>query len=197
MATSVTLVRHGETEWSRAGRHTGSTDLALTEAGCVEAERLGLALQGQRFDLVLTSPMARAVETATIAGFGKQAQVESDLLEWNYGEYEGITTAQIHETRPDWNLFRDGAPGGEDAVAIGARVDRVLEKVRSVEGTVALFAHGHVLRVLGARWVRLPPEDAALLALSTATISTLGYERETPVVSTWNMSLEGRFETLS
>lgn len=188
MATSVTLVRHGETEWSRSGQHTGRTDIPLTDDGRMEAEHIGRALEGRHFNLVLTSPSQRAIETCALAGLGDQAAIEPDLHEWDYGEYEGITTAQIHETRPEWNLFRDGAPGGEDAAAIGARVDAVLARVLAHDGAAALFAHGHVLRVMGARWIGLPPEGAAKLALSTATLSVLGFERQTPVVSSWNLS---------
>lgn len=187
MATSVTLVRHGETAWSLSGQHTGRTDIPLTEHGREEAAEIGRALAGFEFDLVLTSPLQRAIETCALASLGASAEVDPDLREWDYGDYEGVTTASIHETRPDWNLFRDGVPGGEDAAAIGVRVDRVLERARACEGKVAFFAHGHVLRVLGARWVGLPPRDAALFGLTTGTVSVLGFERATPIIASWNL----------
>jgi probable phosphoglycerate mutase len=181
------LARHGETEWSRSGRHTGSTDLPLTDRGRDAARRLGEKLRGETFDLVLTSPLARARETCQLAGFGDQAVVTADLAEWDYGEYEGITTDEIRETRPGWQLFTDGAPGGERAAAVGARVDRVIGQVRALDGGRAIaFAHGHLLRVLGARWVELPPEGGAHLLLGTATLSVLGWDRETPAVQRWN-----------
>ena len=182
----VVLVRHGETEWSRTGKHTGRTDVELTDQGREQARVLGDALRGRRFALVLTSPLARALETCRIAGLGDFAQLRDDLMEWDYGEYEGRTTPEIREERPRWTLWRDGVPGGETAAEVGARVDRVIGEVRSVDGDAVLFAHGHVLRVLAARWLGLEPEAGRLLALDTATISTLGYERETAVVRTWN-----------
>jgi probable phosphoglycerate mutase len=139
---------------------------------------------------VLTSPLSRARETCELAGLGEHAQARDDLMEWDYGEYEGLTTPQIRETRPDWNLWRDGCPGGETAADVGARVDRVIAEVRSVDGDAALFAHGHVLRVLGSRWVDLPPETGARFALSTGALCTLGYERETAVFWRWNETVE-------
>jgi broad specificity phosphatase PhoE len=184
----VVLVRHGETEWSRSGQHTGRTDVPLTDAGRAQAGRLRAQLEGRRFARVLTSPMGRAVETCRLAGLADHAQVTDDLREWDYGEYEGITTPQIRERRPGWNLWRDGCPGGETAGQVGARADRVIGPLRSLEGDAALFGHGHLLRVLAARWVRLGPEDGARLALSTATVSVLGWERETPVIRLWNRS---------
>jgi broad specificity phosphatase PhoE len=182
----VVLVRHGETEWSRTGKHTGRTDVELTDRGREQASALGEALRGRRFALVLTSPLARALETCRIAGAGVSAQLRDELMEWDYGEYEGRTTPEIREERPGWTLWRDGVPGGETAAEVGARVDQVIEGLRSLDGDAAFFAHGHVLRVLAARWLGLEPEAGRLLALDTATISTLGYERETAVVRTWN-----------
>jgi broad specificity phosphatase PhoE len=181
---TVVLVRHGETEWSRDGRHTGRTDIPLTDPGRRQAERLRDALQEWAFSRVLSSPLQRALETCRLAGLGDKVETTDDLLEWDYGEYEGITTAQIRESRPDWYLWRDGCPGGEQAADVGRRVDRVIASLG--EGDVALFAHGHVLRVLAARWIGLGPGSGALLALGTGTLSVLGYERETRVVTRWN-----------
>jgi broad specificity phosphatase PhoE len=181
------LARHGETEWSRSGRHTGTTDLPLTERGRDAARALGARLAGEHFDLVLTSPLARARETCRLAGLGDAAVIVPDLHEWNYGEYEGVTTDEIRETRPDWTVFSDGCPGGEVAAQVGERTDRVIERVRALgSGRAIAFAHGHVLRVLGARWVGLSPQDGAGLLLGTATISVLGWDRETPAIERWN-----------
>ena len=185
----IVLVRHGETEWSRDGRHTGRTDLPLTENGRRQAELLRGALAEWGFAQVLSSPLQRALETCRLAGLRDSAQTTDDLREWDYGEYEGITTAQIRESRPDWYLWRDGCPGGEQAADVGRRVDRVIASLG--EGDVALFAHGHVLRVLAARWIGLEPEAGALLALGTGTLSVLGYERETRVVTRWNSPVPG------
>ena len=185
----IVLVRHGETEWSRDVRHTGRTDLPLTENGRRQAELLRGALAEWGFTQVLSSPLQRALETCRLAGLGDSAQTTDDLREWDYGEYEGITTAQIRESRPDWYLWRDGCPGGEQAADVGRRVDRVIASLG--EGDVALFAHGHVLRVLAARWIGLEPEAGALLALGTGTLSVLGYERETRVVTRWNSPVLG------
>lgn len=182
----VVVVRHGETEWSRTGRHTGRTDVALTAEGRREAVLIGKRLAGRRFALVLTSPLSRAMETCRLAGFGAQAQMDEDLVEWNYGSCEGLTTAEIREHRPGWSVLTDGAPGGEDALQVGRRADRVLARVRAVRGPVLLFAHGHVSRVIGSRWIGLPPDHARLFALSTGSISILGYERETAVLLCWN-----------
>jgi broad specificity phosphatase PhoE len=183
---NVVLIRHGETEWSRDGRHTGRTDIPLTENGRGQAGLLRDALTGWSFVRVLSSPLGRALETCRLAGLGDGAETTDDLLEWDYGEYEGITTPQIRESRPDWYLWRDGCPGGEQAADVGARVDRVIGAVEGSDGDVALFAHGHVLRVLAARWLGLGPEAGALLALDTGTLSVLGYERETRVLRRWN-----------
>lgn len=183
----VWLIRHGETEWSRSGQHTGRSDVALTDTGRAQARALGAQLRGRRFALVLSSPMRRALETAHLAGFDSRVTVDVDLCEWNYGEYEGVTTATIRETVPGWTVWTHPIPGGETPPEIANRVDRVIERVRSAEGDAAIFAHGHVLRVLAARWLGLGPEDGRLLALSTATISVLGWERETPAIERWNM----------
>ena len=185
-AHKVVLVRHGETEWSRAGKHTGSTNVPLTERGQQQARAVGDALKRRRFALALTSPLARAVETCRLAGFGDTAQEREDLREWDYGAYEGRTTAEIRTERPGWSLWRDGAPDGETAAQVGERADRVIAEVRSVDGDVILFAHGHLLRVLTARWLGLEPSAGQLFALDPATISILGYERETSVIRLWN-----------
>jgi broad specificity phosphatase PhoE len=183
----VVLARHGETEWSRTGKHTGSTDVPLTDEGRVQAELLGTSLAGIAFERVYTSPLSRAAETCRLAGLGEASEVRDELLEWDYGEYEGHTTAEIREGRPDWLLWRDGCPAGESAADVGARVDRLLAALDGVDGAVALFAHGHLLRVLAARWLGLPPQDGGLLKLDTATVSVLGWEREVAVVRRWNM----------
>ena len=185
-AHEVVLVRHGETEWSRAGRHTGRTDVPLTEQGRRQAEAVGAALGDRDFSLVLTSPLGRALETCRLAGFGDRAQPRDELMEWDYGAYEGRTTSEIREERPGWTLWRDGVREGETIEQVGRRVDRVLEQIRSLEGDALLFAHGHVLRVLTARWLELEPDAGRLFALDPATLSTLGYERETPVIQLWN-----------
>ena len=187
----VVLVRHGETEWTLTGRHTGRTDIPLTEHGREQARRIGATLRDRRFALVLSSPLSRALETCRLAGLGDLAEVTDDLLEWDYGEYEGLRTVDIRETRPRWSLWTDGVPGGETAAAVAERVDRVIDRARSAGGTVALFAHGHVLRVLTARWLGLPPEDGRLFAMEPAALSVLGYERETRVVRRWNAPVPG------
>jgi broad specificity phosphatase PhoE len=186
MAQEVVLVRHGETEWSKALRHTGSTDIPLTEEGCRQAGRVAEALRGRSFALVLTSPLQRAAETCRLAGFRDVAQTRDELLEWDYGDYEGRRTVEIREEVPGWTVFRDGAPNGETAEQVGARVDGLLEEVRAVDGDVLLFAHGHLLRVLTARWLGLDARDGRLFALDPATLNTLGYERETSVLRLWN-----------
>jgi broad specificity phosphatase PhoE len=183
------LARHGETEWSLSGQHTGTTDIPLTDRGRDAARALGEKLRGETFDLVLTSPLARARDTATLAGFGDDAVITPDLAEWNYGEYEGLTTEQIREQAPGWTVFADGCPGGEVAAQVGARVDRVIETVRALGGGRAIaFSHGHLLRVLGARWVGLDAADGSRFFLETATVSILGYDRETAVIQQWNAS---------
>jgi broad specificity phosphatase PhoE len=185
-AVEIVLVRHGETEWSRDLRHTGRTDIPLTDAGREQAMMLRAPLSQWSFARVDTSPLSRAQETCRLAGLGERARVTDALLEWDYGEYEGITTKEIRQGRPDWYLWRDGCPGGETAEDVGARLDPLVAELKSADGDVALFAHGHVLRVLTARWLGLPPQDGRLFALSTATLSVLGYERETEVIRRWN-----------
>jgi len=182
----IVIVRHGETEWTLSRQHTGTTNIPLTDNGRRQAEAVGTRLAGRNFDLVLSSPLDRAVETCRLAGFGDAPEISDDLLEWNYGEYEGITTADIRKTDPDWDLWRDGGPGGETAAQVGARVDRVIARLRDLDGSAIVFAHGHLLRVLAARWIEQPPELGGRLALSTATIGVLGRERETPVIWRWN-----------
>ena len=183
----IVLVRHGQTEWSAAGRHTSVTDLALTPEGERQARALGAALARRRFVAALSSPRQRALRTAELAGLTVTA-IDEDLAEWHYGAYEGITTREIRATRPDWDLWRDGCPGGETPEQVGARIDRVLARVRPLltQGDVALVGHGHSLRVAGARWVGLPVAAGGLLALDTATLSTLGYEHERQVIRGWN-----------
>jgi len=182
------VARHGETAWSLSGQHTGLTDLPLTERGERNARRLGERLRGINFTKVFTSPLQRAARTCELAGFGAAAEIDRDLLEWNYGEYEGRRTVEILAERPEWELFRDGCPGGESPDQIGARADRVVSRVRAVEGDVLLFSSGHFLRVLAARWLGLPPGAGRYFLLSTASLSALGYEhnRSEPVIRLWN-----------
>jgi broad specificity phosphatase PhoE len=187
----IVLARHGETEWSRDLRHTGRTDIPLTDKGRAQAALLRDPLAGRSFARVLVSPLDRAVETCRLAGLADQAEVSEDLLEWDYGEYEGITTKEIREQRPEWYLWRDGCPGGETAEDVGRRVDRLVGELDGTGGDVILFAHGHLLRVLAARWLRLGPESGALLKLDTGTLSALGWERETRVVTRWNAPVAG------
>jgi len=181
------LVRHGQTEWSAAGRHTGRTDLPLDDTGRRQASGLAAALSGLSVTLVLTSPLERARETCELAGYGDRVDVDEDLQEWDYGDYDGLTTDEIRAARPGWSLWHDGCPGGESAAQVGARADRVIARVRDAAGDSLAFAHGHLLRVLAARWLGLAPEAGALLALTTATVSLLGWEREQPVVRRWNL----------
>jgi broad specificity phosphatase PhoE len=180
------LARHGETEWSLNGRHTGTTDIPLTDSGRRRARGLAEKLAGRSFALVLTSPMQRAIDTCKLAGLGDQAQIREDLHEWDYGDYEGLTTAQIHERKPGWSLWRNGCPDGESAADVGVRADRLIREARATDGDVIFFAHGHVLRVVGARWVDLPPEDGGLLGLGTGALCTLGYEHDLPILVHWN-----------
>jgi len=182
----LVLVRHGETEWARDGRHTGRSDIPLTELGRSQAMVLGDRLRGRRFTSVLTSPLSRARETCRLAGLGHEARVSDDLREWDYGDYEGRRTVEIRRDVPGWTVWRDGAPGGERAPDVGARADRLIEQARAAGGEIVLFSHGHFLRVLTARWLALDPADGKLLALAPATISILGYEREQPVIIRWN-----------
>jgi broad specificity phosphatase PhoE len=179
-------VRHGETDWSRARKHTGRTDIPLNEAGRIEAKALAAKLAGRRFALVLTSPLSRALETCRLAGLGDQAKVRDELMEWDYGEYEGRTTVEIRSERPGWTLWRDGVVEGETVEEVGARAADVIAEIEAVAGNVVVFGHGHMLRVLGACWVGLPPRDGRLLALDPATVSVLGYEHESRVIRAWN-----------
>lgn len=183
----VTLVRHGQTEWSAAGRHTGRTDITLTTRGEQDAGLLGERLRPLQGTAAFTSPLQRAARTAALAGFDR-ATVDPELVEWHYGDYEGLTTATIRERQPGWELFRDGCPGGETAGDVGARADRVIARLRALGGDAVVFAHGHVLRVLAARWVGLPPEAGRLLALDTASVCRLGYyhRQDEPCLRLWN-----------
>ena len=182
----VTLVRHGETEWSRTGRHTGRTDIPLSPRGRQEAEAVGTILRGREFALVVTSPLMRAVDTSRLAGFAADAERLPDLVEWDYGAYEGLRTAEIRATRPGWTLWRDGVVDGESIDEVAARADAVISALRSASGPALVFGHGHALRVLAARWLGLAPAEGRLLALDPATISILGYEHETAAVRRWN-----------
>jgi broad specificity phosphatase PhoE len=184
----IYLARHGETAWSLTGQHTGLTDLPLTEAGERNAQRLRGRLRGLMFARVFTSPLRRAMRTCELAGFGSMAEIDPDLVEWNYGEYEGRRSVEIHAERPDWQLFRDGAPGGESPQQVAARADRVVDRVRAIQGDVLLFSSGHFLRMLAARWVGIETYTARSLMLSTASLSALGYEhsREQPAILLWN-----------
>jgi broad specificity phosphatase PhoE len=187
----IVVVRHGETEWSLSGRHTSRTDLALTDEGRLRAEGLGRALAEWSFALVLSSPLRRARETCEIAGFGERVVIDEDLREWEYGEYEGLTTPEIRELAPRWSLWRDGCPGGEYPADVAERADRAIERLAGVDGDTLAFAHGHLLRVLAARWVSLDAADGARLALDAGAVSVLGYERDTRVVDRWNLVPEG------
>ena len=187
----VYLLRHGETEWSRGGKHTSVTDIPLTETGRMAARRVRPVLAKEAFALVMTSPLQRARDTCELAGLGAQAMIEPDLVEWNYGAYEGLTTKQIQLARDGWSLFRDGCPGGETPDEVAARVNRVIAKVRATEGNVALFAHGHVFRVLAALWINLPPIYGEHFLLDTATLSVLGYYYDSPALKIWNAPLPG------
>jgi len=186
MPGELWLIRHGETEWSRSGAHTGRTDIPLTEQGRANAMALGRVLGARQFALVLTSPLARARETCRLAGFGDAAQVETDLREWDYGDYEGRSTPEIRRQAPGWSLWTSGVPNGETVQQVGARADRVIARAAAVEGDVALFAHGHILRILAARWLGLMPDGGRLFAMGTASVNSLGYERETRVITRWN-----------
>lgn len=180
------LVRHAETEWSVALRHTGRTDIPLTEAGREHARTLAPVLAAENFTLALSSPLWRARETAELAGFGSSCELRDALLEWDYGDYEGITTAEIRGTRPDWYLWRDGVPDGESPEEVGARVDQIVAEARAADGDVACFAHGHVLRSLAARWLEQPAGFGGRLPLSTGAVCVLGYEHDVPAVWRWN-----------
>lgn len=183
---TVTLIRHGETEWTIARRHTGRTDVPLTENGRQQAKQLGLRLAAQQFDLVLTSPLSRAAETCRLAGLGDAAVERDELMEWDYGDYEGLRSAEIRESRRGWLLFTDGVPGGETAAEVAGRVDRVIADIRSVSGQVAVFAHGHLLRVLASRWIEHDVSFGARLTLGTAAMCQLGWEHGVPTITLWN-----------
>jgi probable phosphoglycerate mutase len=185
-APRVFLVRHGATEWSTSGQHTGRTDIPLTEEGRGQAERLRVRLARERFALVLMSPLRRARETVELAGFGAVADVDPDLVEWDYGDYDGRTAAEIRQERPGWTPWHGGFPGGETLEQVAARAARVVARARTIEGDVALFAHGHILRVIAACWLEQPPVEAARYYLATASVSVLGWERETSVIDRWN-----------
>ena len=186
MPSEIWLVRHGETEWSRSGQHTSRTDLPLTPEGERQAEHLKRMLVGHSFALVLSSPMKRAVETCRLVGL--TPKISEDLREWDYGDYEGLTTAEIQKSAPGWTIFTGSVPNGETVEQVGARADRVISRALAAAGDVALFGHGHLLRVLAARWVGIEPSGGRLLALSTASLSVLGYERETRVIRLWNQT---------
>jgi broad specificity phosphatase PhoE len=188
---SVFAIRHGETEWSLNGRHTGTTDIPLTDNGRRLAELLRPALSGRTFALVLVSPLQRARETCELAGMAAHAIIDPDLVEWNYGKYEGLTPKEIARQAPSWLIFRDGCLGGETPEQVGARADRVVARARAVEGDIALFAHGHVLRVLVARWLGLPPGAGQQFLLDTGTLSVLGDYHGIPALKTWNAPLTG------
>ena len=184
----IYLARHGETAWTLSGQHTGLTDMPLTERGERNARRLEERLRGVTFARVFTSPLQRATRTCELAGFGAVAEIDRNLLEWNYGEYEGRLTTEIHKERPDWQLFRDGCPGGESPSEVGTRADRVVKRVRAVEGDVLVFSSGHFLRVFAARWLGLDAAFGRYFLLSTASLSALGYEHNLsePVIRLWD-----------
>jgi len=186
------LIRHGETEWSRSGQHTGRTDLPLTPVGRAKAAAIGRYLGGRKFALVLTSPLQRARETCRLAGYGDVAQPDPDLMEWSYGAYEGRTSAQIRQEIPGWNIWINGVIGGETVDQVGERARRVIERASAADGDAALFAHGHVLRILTACWLGLEPGAGRLFAFDTACLSVLGYEREIRVIERWNHPPEAR-----
>jgi broad specificity phosphatase PhoE len=187
MAVNLWLIRHGETIWSLSGAHTGRTDLPLTNVGREKAAAMRRCLADRHFALVLTSPLERARETCRLAGFGDAAQIEPNLLEWDYGDYEGRTTDQIRKEIPNWSIWNSEPPHGETIGQVYARAQAVIDRASSSGGDVALFAHGHILRILTARWLGLPPDGGRYFALDTASISTLGYERDNRVIARWNM----------
>lgn len=185
----VFAVRHGETAWSVSGQHTGSTDIPLTDRGRDLATRLRPVLSGQSFGCALTSPLARARQTCALCGLGEIATIDSDLAEWRYGDYEGLTPAQIEQNAPGWLIFRDGCPGGESPDEVGVRADRLIARVRAVDGDAVLFSHGHLLRVLAARWLGMPPRAGQHFLLDTGTLGVLSYYRSVPAIRTWNAPL--------
>ncbi|HZA57549.1 MAG TPA: histidine phosphatase family protein [Candidatus Udaeobacter sp.] len=186
----VYLIRHGETEWSLSGQHTGSTDIPLTENGRKVAQLLEPVLARETFALVLTSPLQRARKTCELAGLGERAEIDRDLMEWNYGEYEGLTSREIREKAPGWLLFNDGCPGGETPEQVGDRADRVIARARGEQGNVVLFAHGHLLRVLAARWLGFAARAGRHLLLDTGTLNILGYYQGIPAIKRWNWTVE-------
>lgn len=193
-AGEVLVVRHAETAWSLSGQHTGRTDLPLTERGREKAKQLAPLLSGLDFALVLASPLQRARDTCALAGLEGRMQIDADLMEWDYGDYEGMTSEEIHRSAPDWRIFRDGCPGGESPEQVAARVDRVIERVRAADGGVALFAHGHVLRILVARWIGLSPAHGSHFLLETCTLNVLAHYQGAPALRCWNVRVadEGR-----
>ena len=184
--TQLWLIRHGETEWSLSGAHTGRTDLPLTDRGRQRAQAIGQYLNGRRFGAVYVSPLQRARETCNLAGYGATSQVDDNLREWDYGDYEGRSTTDIHKERPDWYLWRDGVPGGEPLDAVAARAGKVIDRALQANGDVALFAHGHILRILASCWLQIAPDNGCHFGLDTATVSILGWERDTRVIRLWN-----------
>ncbi len=180
------LVRHGETEWTQTRRHTGLTDIPLSDEGRLQAEWIKPCLLDKKFKKVFCSPLKRAMETCEITGYGKVAEIEDDLVEWNYGDYEGKTTAEIREEEPKWTIFSKGAPNGESVGDVSSRAQRVISRVREIPGDVLMFSSGHFLRALAAKWLHLPVSEAKLFLLSTASLSCLGFERESPVIVSWN-----------
>jgi broad specificity phosphatase PhoE len=182
----IWLVRHGETEWSKSGAHTGTSDIDLTERGRQQAVAIGQALRNHAFDLILASPLIRALETCRLAGFDGDALVDPNLREWEYGDFEGRTTNEIRADLPGWSIWESGVRNGESIDQVGERAEIIIQRVTTVEGNVLLFSHGHFLRILAARWLELPPRDGRLFALGTASISTLGYERDRRVIEQWN-----------
>jgi broad specificity phosphatase PhoE len=189
MNTQIFLVRHGETAWSKSGQHTGRTDVPLTAQGEEEARRLAERLRAEPFSRVFTSPRQRARRTCELAGWGARAEIDPDLAEWDYGDYEGLRSAEILERRPDWNLFRDGCPNGETPAQVSDRADRVIARLRMIEGRVAIFSHGHFGRVLAVRWIGLPVIEGQHFQLSTCSLSIFGYEHNNPVepvIALWN-----------
>ena len=200
MIQRLYLIRHGETAWSLSGQHTGRTDIPLTARGQDEARELARRLKAIPFGLVLTSPRQRARQTCELAGLGSRAEIEPDLAEWDYGDYEGQRSADILSNRPDWNLFRDGCPGGESPAQVSDRADRLMARSRTMPGNIAIFSHGHFGRVLGARWIGLSVGQAQCFRLSTASISVLDYEHERadqPVIAIWNAGIEEKYDSAS
>jgi len=187
----VVLIRHGETEWALEGRHTSFTDLPLTEKGREEAGLLQTALKGWQFKQVFSSPLKRARETCELAGVADGVIVEPDLSEWNYGRFEGLTTDQIQKEMPDWDVFEQGCPEGDSPARVSERVDRVIEKIRAIDGDVAVFSHGHLSRVFATRWINLPVEDSHMFVLDTATLNVLGAYHDAPAIVIWNAKING------